>query len=201
MAPPMIIAGISAGASIAGGLMQAAGARAAGDASSSMGMFQAAVAQRNAAIARQNAEYADYQGEKQAQTYGMGAAQRMGHIKAGQGASGLDVNSGSAKDVQASQSVVTTMDMNQIRENAAKAAFDYRVQASSFDMEAVGDMFGAQNARTAAGINANASIISSAGSVADKWLAGKNVGLWGGGGSAPSGVGDPMQLPGALLGG
>jgi len=171
----------SMGMSVLGGLSAASGARAQGAAASQMGMFQAGVAQMNARIARQNAEYADYQGEKEAAKYGMGAAQRMGEIKAAQGASGLDVNSGSSRDVQTSQSLVTNMDLSQIRENAAKAAYDYRVQATGFDMEALGATMGASNAVSAARTNATTSIISAASSVADKWMQGRQVGLRGGG--------------------
>jgi hypothetical protein len=178
--PATIMAGVGLGTSVLGGLSAASGARAAGSSANQMGMFQAGVAQMNARIARQNAEYADYAGEKEAHSYGMGAAQQMGKIKAGQGASGLDVGSGSAKDVQTSQSIVTSMDLAQIRENAAKAAYAYRTQASGFDMEAVGARVGGQNAMAASRINAQTSIIASASSVADKWLQGRQMGLLGG---------------------
>lgn len=177
--PATIMAGVGMGSSILGGIMGAQGARAQGSAASQMSMFQMGVAQMNARIARQNAEYADYQGEVKANKYGMEAAQRMGHIKAAQGASGLDVGSGSAKDVQASQGIVTSMDLNQIRANAAKAAYDYRTQAAGFAMEAMGDAFGAANAMRASRINAGTSIISAASSVADHWFQGRQVGLWG----------------------
>jgi hypothetical protein len=181
MADPVTtgMAAVGMGTSIFGAITGAQGARASGAAAQQMGMYQVGVAQMNARIARQNAEYADFQGEKEAHNYGMQAAQRMGHIKAAQGASGLDVNSGSAKDVQDSQSMVTSMDLAQLRQNAAKAAYDYRAQASAFDIEAMGAAMGAQNAVSASRINATTSIISGAASVADRWMQGRQVGLWG----------------------
>lgn len=192
--PTTIMAGIGMGSSILGGIFGAKGASESAASANMMGMFQAGIAQLNARIARQNADYASVQGEQSAAQYGMSAAQRKGAIIVGQSGSGLDVNSGSARAVQQSQDVVSTMDMNQIRANAAKAAFDYRVQANQYDMQAVGDMMGAQNALQAGRINAASSIISAASSVADKWYQGRNVGLT----PDTSSLGDPMQLIGAV---
>ena len=177
MAEPTTIAmGVSAGASILGGLMSASGAKASGESAMQMGMFQAGVAKLNAQIARQNANYVRQQGEVQAQRYGMGARARMGEITAQQGASGLDVGSGSAKLVREGAKIVSDMDMNQIRQNAVKAAYDYDVQAQGYDIEAKGSMLGVSNAQRAAGLNVAASIVGSAGSVADKWLQYKRLG-------------------------
>ncbi len=177
MSPPML-GMFSMGSSILGGIMGAGSSMAAGQAQSQMGFFQAAVAQRNAEIARQNADYASVQGEQAAMQYGMKARQQLGEIRAQQGVSGLDVNAGSARDVQTSQQIVSRMDIAQIRQNAAKAAYDYRVQASGFDTEAMMDVAGAQNALVAGKTNALASIVSGAGSVADKWLKGNQTGMW-----------------------
>lgn len=177
--PATILGGLSIGTSILGGVLGAKSARQQGQSAWAMGMYQAGIAQQNAAIARQNADYASVEGEQSAMKYGMKARQQAGDIAAAQGASGLDVNTGSAKDVRESQHLVSVMDMDQIRRNAAKAAFDYRVQASNYDQEAMMDMMGASNAKSAANTNMWTSIIGSASSVADKWLRGREVGLWG----------------------
>lgn len=172
MADPATIGMIGgAGASIAGGLISAAGARQSGRAAQQMGMFQAGIASINAQIARQNANYIRQQGEVQAQRFGMGARAKMGDIVSAQGASGLDVGSGSAKMVQESYKVVSDMDMAQIRSNAAKAAYDYDIQAQSHDLESIGHLMGVENAKKATSLNVMSSIIGSASSVADKWMA------------------------------
>jgi hypothetical protein len=147
-------------------------------ANSQMGMFQAGIALQNAKIAEQNATYASVEGEQSAAKYGMGAAQRGSEIKAVQSASGLDVNSGSNKQVQDSNQIVSNMDMTQIRANAAKVAFDYKTQAGAYSMQAIGDLMGAKNAAAVGPVNAAASIIGSASSVADKWLTASKLGTF-----------------------
>lgn len=169
MAPPMLMAA-GTGASILGGILGAGGAMQTSSAAKQMGMFQAGVAQLNAQIARQNAAYAQFSGDVQAQRYGMGARARMGEITAGQSASGLDIGSGSAKDVRAGAKLVSDMDMAQIRANAAKTAYDYEIQAKTHELEAVGSAMGAGFAGKAGRINAATSIIGGASSVADKWM-------------------------------
>lgn len=170
MAEPGMMMALGAGSNILGGLLSAGGAKASGKAAQQMGLYQAGIAKINADIARQNANYVRQQGEAQAQRYGMGARARMGEIEAGQSASGLDVSSGSSKAVRESAKVVSDMDLMQIRQNAAKAAYDYDVQAQSHELESLGSMLGVKTAGKTADINIASSIIGSAASVADKWL-------------------------------
>lgn len=179
MSPPILMAA-SMGTSVLGSIFGASGAMASGEAQSQMGMYQAGIAMQNAKIAKQNATYASVQGEQEAMKYGMGARQRAGEIVAQQSASGLDVGSGSAKAVQESQHLVSQMDMAQIRANAAKAAYDYNVQAWAHKQEAVMDLMGAKNAQAAGRTNALASLVGGASSVADKWLRASEVGAFSG---------------------
>jgi hypothetical protein len=178
MADPATMTIASMGTSILGGILGASGASAAGSSASQMGMYQAGIAVQNAAIAKQNAAYESAQGEQSAAKYGMGARQRMGEIVTAQSASGLDVGSGSNKAVQDSQHLVSSMDMAQIRANAAKASFDYQVQAKSFEQQAQLDIMGANNAKAASRTNALASIVGGASSVADKWMKASEVGTF-----------------------
>lgn len=181
MADPFTIGmGVVSLATAAGGaVMSAKAAKQQGAAGYQSGMYQAMVAAQNAKIAMQNANYAVGEGEQIATKYGLGAAAQMGQIKAAQGASGLDVNSGSAKQVQESQQTVTKMDMDTIRNNAAKTAYNYELQATQALSQSKLDVAGAQNKLAAGNIAAEASLVSGAGSVADKWLAGQQTGLWG----------------------
>lgn len=176
MADPATLTAVSMGTSVLGGILGASSASSQGAAASSMGMYQAAIALQNQQIAKQNAAYATAEGEQSAAKYGMAARQRAGEIVSAQAASGLDVGSGSNKEVQESQHLVSQMDMAQIRQNAAKAAYDFKVQANSFGQEAMLDTMGANNARAASRTNALASIVGAASSVADKWLKMDQVG-------------------------
>ena len=178
MTSPTTIGEVGLGSTAAGSALSAFGAYDTGTANSRMYGYQAQVAQINSKIALQNADYARMQGEQQAVIAGRRGAQQLGGIRAAEGASGLDVNSGSAKDVQTSQKGTTALDLTQIRSNAAKVAYDYDVQSTQ-DISQAGlyDM-ASSNAKTAGEIGALSSIVGGAGSVSSKWLQGQQEGLW-----------------------
>jgi len=173
------VGGLGLGASLAGGLLSAFGANAAGQRQQDMYNYQAQVARINADIDRQNSSYALNKGEIEASQYGMKAAQQRGQIKVAQAASGLDVNSGSNADVQRSQGQLTRMDLTQIRSNAAKVAYDYRVKATMDENQASLDVMAGENAAKAGQINAMSSILGTVGSVSSKWMQGNTMGMWG----------------------
>ena len=155
--------------------------------------YQSSMAMYNAAIAKQNQKYALDVGEQQAERQGIAGAAQAGQIKAGQAASGVDVNSGSAKDVQTSQHLVSQMDLNTIREKAAKTAYDFSVQATNYENQAKGLNKAASNARTEGVLGAVSSFIGTVGSVSSKWMQGQQLGMWGKGGTSSGSFGpDPL---------
>ena len=161
------------------GMKSVQGAEMAGEAQAGMYQYQAGLAEINADIAKQNAGYTRTVGELNAMRYGMQAGQRKGAIIANQAASGLDIRSGSNKDVQDSQDVVTGMDLNMIRSNAMKTAYDYDVQSDQFKNQAELYRMGGENAKAAAKINVQSSILGTATSVASKWLQASQLNLFG----------------------
>lgn len=169
---------VGIGASLAGGLLSAFGAQKEGEATQQMYNYKAQVAKINADINRQNAAWALTKGEKEATQYGMKAAQQRGAIRTAQGASGLDVNSGSAKEVQRSQEAIKNMDMSTIRENAAKVAYDYETKAYMDENQSTLDIMSGKNAKSAGNLKAIGSIIGSVSSVSSKWQHGSSIGLW-----------------------
>lgn len=179
MGNPTQIAEAGIGANAAGGVLGAIGSEQSGEAQQGMYNYQAGVAQLNATIAKQNADYAINSGEQQAQSYGLQAGNRQGQIVASQSSSGLDVNSGSNKQVQESQKMVTNLDLTQIRSNANKTAYDFENQAVGFESQATLDTMAGKNAAEAGTIGAFSSILGSASSVSSKWLQGNQLGLFG----------------------
>jgi Tfp pilus assembly protein FimV len=137
--------------------------------------YQAGVANLNSQIALQNRDYALSTGETEAKRYGMQAAQRMGAIRAGIGASGIDIGSGSKADVQTSQQAVSRIDLDQIRNNAARKAYGFEVEATQDTAQANLYTKAASDAKSAGEIKALGSLISGAASVADKWYQGSSV--------------------------
>jgi len=180
MAAPLAI--FSMGSSALGGIMGAIGAKKTAAAQADMYNYQAGVAQYNKQIAIQNENYSFASGEQEAGRYGMKAAQQAGQIRAQQGASGVDVNSGSAAAVQESQHTVAQIDMGTIRQNAARQAYGYAVEAQGQQFQS--DLYGmaAKNVKAAGNINAISSLLSGASSVSSKWLQASQAGIFGGGG-------------------
>lgn len=172
------VGSVGLGASLAGGMLSAFGAQKEGQATQQMYNYKAQVAKINAQIDRQNAEWARNKGEQEAVQYGMKASQQFGKIRAAQGASNLDVNSGSNARVQESQKKVTAMDLTQIRANAAKTAYDYEFKATQDENQATLNTMAGENAETAGNLKMAGSLIGTAGSVSSKWLQGNSAGLW-----------------------
>lgn len=182
MADPITMSAISMASSAGGGILSASGAMSEGKSQRQMYDYQAQVARINAQIDRQNADWERDKGVLEGAQYGLKAAQQFGAIRSGQAASGLDVNSGSAAEVQTSQRKLIRMDDSMIRANAAKTAYNYDVKASQDENQATVYNIAGANAEKAGKIKALGSIIGSVGSVASKWTAGSQAGIYGGGG-------------------
>lgn len=177
---PSSLGAAGLGASGGGSILSAFGSIASGSANQDMYDYQASIARLNQQIDLQNAEYSHQVGEQQAAQYGLKAAQQMGGIKVAQAASNLDVNSGSAVQVRASQSKLNQLDTDVIRSNAAKTAYNYEVKATMDSAQAnLYDMAGS-NAFSAGLIGAGSSILGGIGSVSGQWLQGQKVGMWSG---------------------
>ena len=189
-----VVGAIGLASTLFGGMKQAQGAAQMGAAQQGMYEYQAGLADINAKIALQNADYARDLGEAQAAKYGMAASQRAGQIVATQASSGLNVNSGSNAQVQAGNRLVTGIDLNTIRANAAKTAYDYDVSATAQQDQAQLYHMAGANAKAAASINVESSILGTAGSVSSKWLQGQQLGLFGGSGQSLGGSGSPTVL-------
>lgn len=172
------------GATLLGGLTSAFGSLIGGQDQQEMYNYQAGIANLNAQIAYQNATYASNVGEIQAAQAGLQGGQQLGKIKAAQSASGLDVNTGSAKQIQTSQAEVIQQNTAAIRSNAARTAYNYETQAVGYKAQANLDTLAGQNARTAGVIGAFSSIVGAASSVSSEWLRGNQLGMFGAGGGA-----------------
>ncbi len=172
------VGAIGLGASLAGGILGAQGAKQSAASTQQMYNYQAQVAKINSQIDLQNRDYALAQGEIQARNFGMKAAQQQGEIRAVQGASNIDVNSGSAARVQASQRTITGIDLGQIRTNAAKTAYDFDVKSTMDLNQSTLDTMAGVNAKQAGDIQAMASIIGGVTSVSTKWMQGSQMGMF-----------------------
>lgn len=183
---------VGAGASFAGSMTQASGAKYQAAAQANEYMYRAGVARINQQIAKQNADYERYVGEVNATNLGLKTQATIGQQRAAQGASGFDVNTGSNVRVQDSTRMLGKTDIATARANAARRAYGYELTAWEKGVEADYGPVAAANAKKAGNISASASILGGVGSVASKWLqASSAFGFGGGSGS------DDYEYPGA----
>lgn len=197
MADPTSIA-LMAGGSMAlkasGAILGSLGAVESGAAASKMYDYQAGVALVNKQIAEQNANYAVYSGEIEAQQTGMKARAQIGMTKAEQGASGLDVASGSAARVRASEKDIADENIAIIRSDAAKRAYGYQVEAMQQGAQAEIDRVASKQSRIAGTFGAISSLLGGAASVGSDWTKAVQTGIFG---SKPETAGMGMNLSNA----
>jgi hypothetical protein len=130
---------------VAGGFLGGAGTLQAGRAASAASNYQAVVAANNAQLANQAADRALAAGAAQTEEVSMKSAANVGAIKAAQGASGVDVNTGSALDVQSSARALGQLAATRTENNAQERAWGYRVQASNDVAQAQLDLMAGKN--------------------------------------------------------
>lgn len=177
--PVSAMAAVGVGSKIGGAIMGASGAAFSGKAQRNMYGYQSGMALVNKSIAEGNADYTRKVGEINAGESGLKSRFQMGKITAAQGASGLDVNRGSAPDVRAGQQMIAQTDQSIIRASAARRAYAYDNEALKYGSESDLDIMSAKVTGKATKLNIASSLLGGASSVADKWTQGKSVGLFG----------------------
>lgn len=178
MADPVTLGTIAVVGAAGGGITKAIGSFMGGEAQSSMYKYQASVAEVNKKIALQNADYAIKAGEAGAQREGMKGRFEFGALKTGRAASGFQVGTGSNEKVLDSKEAINTYNQSVVRSNAAKQAYGYKVDAMTASSQSQLYKMASSNAETQGIIGGIGSLVSGAGSVSDKWLAGQQAGIF-----------------------
>lgn len=161
------IAGLAAGAIGSG--VSAYGAIQSGQAQQAAANYQAQVAANNAQIATNNANYAVAAGNAQAEQSRLKTNALIGQQMAAQASSGIDVGSGSALDVRTSQKEIGELDVETIRNNAARQAYGYQTQAMSDTAQGQLDTLQGQNAAAAGDLGAVSSVLGGASSLGSNY--------------------------------
>lgn len=165
-----------------------------GNAAKASADYNAQVQNNNAKISLQNATFAGQKGAAAAEAESMKTRAKVGAITANQGASGVDIGSGSSVDVRSSASEMGELSAINIRSNAAREAYGYQTDAAGDKAQAQLDKAEGRNAQTAGYMNAGKTILGAAGSAANSWgsqATGKSMNAgwidWNDGGSTYSG--------------
>lgn len=157
--------------------LSAAGQFASGSAASAQAGYQAQVARNNAKIAKANASTAMHTGMDQAMNKGLETRDLIGKQKAAQGASGIDVTSGSSKMVRDSTYVLGKMDEMTIMKGATQKADAYMAQAMNFQAEAGLYDMKSDAAEMARNFAVASTLVGGAQSLSQKWGQYQSVGL------------------------
>ena len=129
--PAISFADVATAATIGSSVVSGLGAIQQSQASAASAGYNAKIAAQNAQIQTQNAQFAGAQGEQEVAAQEMKNKARMGATLAAQGASGVDVNTGSDVNVRESEAKLGQLDALTIRSNAAKQAYGYQLNAMS----------------------------------------------------------------------
>lgn len=125
---------------LAGSMMQAQG-------QTQNANFQSGMMKQNALFKEQAAQETIAAGDTSADWQRVRTGQAVGTQRSVQAANGIDVNSGSAAQLQDDTAMLGELDALTIQNNAAREAYGYRVQAQQDRLNAVQTV---QNGRTAA---------------------------------------------------
>ena len=129
--------------------------------------YEAAIAQQNQRLASWQAQDARARGAIEEARYAREAGQLMGSQRAALAASGVDISSGSAADIQADTTRLADLDLAAIRANTEREAFGYQVEARDAQAASRLSRYGAQSIRP--GLVAAGTLLGGSAQVADSW--------------------------------
>lgn len=132
--------------------------------------YQSQVAADNAELAQQYADNALATGDAAEQETRRATAALMGQQRAGYGASGVLVDSGSAANVTADTAMLGELDAQTVKNDAQWTAYGYLVQGVNYENSSALYASSAANAETAGYTSMATSLLSGASSVAGTWL-------------------------------
>lgn len=127
------------------------------------GAFQSQQLTANSRIANLQADDAIFRGNQDAADHRQKVKQLIGAQRAASGAQGIDVNSGSALDVQTDAAGQGAIDELTIKNNAWREAWGYRVQASDYQTQAEFSKLSSDNKSKNTILTAGMNILSTAG--------------------------------------
>jgi hypothetical protein len=104
-------------------------------AANAQGRIQQRTAELNAQFAELRARDAIKRGEKEVKRFQQASKQLVGRQRVALAAQGIDVSTGSAREIQEEVATATTEDILEIRNNAWREAFGFRFEAENIRSE------------------------------------------------------------------
>lgn len=172
------IAGVSLGTQVLSTIAGVQGQQTQTRAAQEAGKYRAQVLRNNKIIAMRAAEDAITRGRFEERVQRSVTQQQIGSARARAAARGVQADTGSAADIQASIAGIGELDALVIRENARREAMSFRQQATQFESEARLEESGIEAAGISGKIATTSQILSGATSVSAKWLAFRKEGIF-----------------------
>lgn len=153
----------------AGAAVQAMGVKQESDAQQGLASYNRQVANNNQTIANAQSKDILDTGRIDEETQRYVTAQRLGEARAGAAARGVDVNQGSAVDIQSNLAATGEQEALTIRSNAAKQALAARQQAQYFGQQKDLQSMQRKQAGIAGQYGVANSILGGATAVSNRW--------------------------------
>ena len=172
---------------VVSGAMTAYGQHQQGQAAKAEGDYRAAIGRNNQIRANFLADDALTRGKEEKRKAALRGRLLIGQMRTALGANGVEVNTGSAADMQVDQAGVNSLDVFTAENNAEREAQEYMIKAQNFENEAMLSEFAGANAARAGKTAAAGTLLKTAGSVAGKWYQFDQAGAFDSPGSTKSG--------------
>jgi len=172
------LAAISIATSVAGAGMTMMGQQQQAKAQAASANYQAAVARNNQQVAAWQAQDAIDRGKIETDKKRMEAARLIGRQRAAQAGMGVIVDEDSAGDITAETAEFGEWDALNVQANAEREAYQIQVRAQNFGSEAALLNMQASNAMTAGRTAMFGTAIGAASSVSGKWAGYKKEGIF-----------------------
>lgn len=176
MCDPTTLAVASVASSVIGGGMQYMAQKQAGAAQSNALRYQADVDRNNAIVQDRLASDAIDRGKEEERMHRIKIGQLKGQQVNAFAKNGVAIDSGTPLDVLADTAMIGELEALTIRNNAEREAYGYRVQGMNYRASAGNNDLAASTAKKSANTAAMTSVLSTAGSVSDKWYTYKKSG-------------------------
>lgn len=160
---------LSIAATIGSTVLGIGGQIAQGNENAALANYQAQVAANNQILANRAAQDAKARGDIAAANAQTSANSLLGRQKTALAANGVNVNQGTALDIQGNTKAVSENEALTIRSNAAREAYRYETEGANYGNEEAVALSKAANDQSAIFGNALGTALTGGGSVADKW--------------------------------
>ena len=161
MCSPTLLTVFSTAASALGAISQAR-------AESRAAQHNAQVAAQNQKFAKERAKDAKLRGDLEEKQHRLEVAKILGEQRAGFGAGGVTVGSGSPLDVQGDTAALGELDALTIRRNADSERFEHDTAAYNFGSQSRAATATARNARTAGWLRAGNTVLGGVGTLLER---------------------------------